>query len=236
MSTELALLSVTAATLGVVHTLLGPDHYIPFVAMAKAGRWSWRKTALVTSLCGLGHVGSSVLLGWAAILGWSAVSNLEWFESFRGDLAGWLLVAFGAAYTLWGLRRAWRTRPHTHAHVHADGTMHDHRHAHDTEHGHPHTQQGKVVTPWLLFLIFVLGPCEPLIPLLMYPAAAGGAGDVAVVTVVFALATIGTMLAVVGAGIAGLSFLPSKGLERYTHALAGVAVLLCGVSVQFLGL
>ena len=38
----------TAAVIGLFHTLLGPDHYLPFIAMTKARRWSTARTALVT--------------------------------------------------------------------------------------------------------------------------------------------------------------------------------------------
>ena len=40
MSPETTVLALTAAAIAFVHTLLGPDHYLPFVAMAKARGWS----------------------------------------------------------------------------------------------------------------------------------------------------------------------------------------------------
>ena len=92
------------------------------------------------------------------------------------------------------------------------------------------------MTPWVLFTIFVFGPCEPLIPILMYPAAQSHIGDVVIVSLAFALATIGTMIAIVLGSLAGLRFLPTEGLERFAHALAGVSILCCGIAVQFLGL
>lgn len=63
MSNSLAILLVSAASIGFLHTLLGPDHYLPFVVMSRANNWSIKKTALITVLCGLGHVGSSIILG-----------------------------------------------------------------------------------------------------------------------------------------------------------------------------
>ncbi len=52
--------------------------------------------------------------------------------------------------------------------------MHAHEHTHDGEHAHVHESESSSITPWVLFVIFVLGPCEPLIPLLMFPAASRG--------------------------------------------------------------
>ena len=92
------------------------------------------------------------------------------------------------------------------------------------------------MTPWVLFVIFVLGPCEALIPLLMFPAALESWGSLLLVTGTFGIMTVATMLGMVFAGTAGLSRISFRGAERYTHALAGGTILLCGVAIQFLGL
>ena len=100
------------------------------------------------------------------------LASLEWLEGIRGSLAAWMLIGFGVAYMAWGLRQALRNRPHTHWHSHGDVT-HDHLHSHHEDHAHLHEDRpaARSLTPWVIFVIFVLGPCEPLIPLLMYPAA-----------------------------------------------------------------
>ena len=56
-----------------------------------------------------------------------------------------------------------------------DGTVHDHTHDHHESHAHMHeAPAGRTnLTPWALFIIFVLGPCEPLIPLFVLPASRG---------------------------------------------------------------
>jgi ABC-type nickel/cobalt efflux system permease component RcnA len=234
MTNETLALAGTAATIGFVHTLLGPDHYIPFIAMSKARGWNAAKTGLITFLCGIGHVLSSVVLGFIGLVLGTAVLKLEGIESVRGDLAGWLLLGFGIAYTAWGIRRAILNRPHEHAHVHAadEGESHSHEHTHADDHAHPHAKPGsRNTTPWVLFTIFVFGPCEPLIPLLIYPAAKIGIASAAVVAAVFAVVTIGTMLACVMLAHRGLSFLRFSRIERYSHALAGATVVLCGGAI-----
>jgi nickel/cobalt transporter (NicO) family protein len=121
MAVETNALNITAATLGFFHTLLGPDHYLPFVMIAWARKWSGLKTMTVTFLCGIGHVGSSVVLGLAGVTIGIAVNKLQWFESVRGNLAAWLMIGFGVAYLVWGLRSAYRNRPHKHIHFHIPG-------------------------------------------------------------------------------------------------------------------
>ena len=236
MTNELILLAGTAATLGFIHTVIGPDHYLPFIVLSKAGKWSTFKTVLITFLCGVGHILSSVFLGFVGIVIGAAVFRLEAIEAYRGDIAAWLLLIFGFTYFVWGLHRAYRNKPHEHPHEHEEGA-HAHKHSHLGEHTHPHVSEAKSMTPWVLFIIFVFGPCEPLIPLIMYPAATnGGMFSVAVVAGVFGLATVGTMITIVLAAVFGLSKLPVQKLERYSHALAGLAILLCGGAIKFLGL
>lgn len=237
MSQELMILFGTAAFIGFFHTLLGPDHYLPFIAMGKAKQWPMIKTLWITLLCGVGHVGSSVLLGLIGIGLGMAVTKLVLVESFRGNLAAWALIAFGLVYFVWGMRRALKKKPHEHSHFHADGDTHMHEHIHTEEHVHVHERENEGnITPWVLFTIFVLGPCEPLIPLLMYPAAKENFRGLLLVTAVFAAITIMTMLGIVAVSTWGINRLPVKSLERYSHALAGGSICLCGLAIQFLGL
>ena len=237
MSHELSLLLIAAFSIGFFHTLLGPDHYLPFIAMSKSGDWSLRKTTLITFLCGIGHVLSSVLFGIIGVAFGIAVTKLEVLESFRGNLAAWALIAFGLVYLVWGIRQALRNKPHQHFHSHKDGIDHEHNHSHNNEHIHAHVEKtNKNITPWVLFTIFVFGPCEPLIPILMYPAARGSFWNLIFVTVTFAAVTITTMLSIVLISSFGISFIPFSKLERYTHAFAGATIFLCGISIQFLGL
>jgi nickel/cobalt exporter len=243
VSHELLLITVTAASVGLVHTILGPDHFVPFVVLSRARRWSLAKTVSVTAACGVAHVLSSVVLGALGIALGIAVAHLELVEAWRGDLAAWLLIAFGAGYLAWGV---WHGIRHAtgHHHRHLFGGHHHHHHEH---HGHDQrtpgpgdraleSGQAAPVTPWVLFIVFVLGPCEPLIPILMYPAATTGPWSVALVAGVFGAVTVLTMLTIVVLATRGLARLEVQRVERWTHALAGAAILACGLGIRFLGL
>ncbi len=242
MDPQIIVLCITAASIGFMHTLLGPDHYLPFVVLAKARKWSSLKTAWITILCGIGHVGSSVVIGFIGIAAGVALSKLTYFESVRGNIAGWLFIGFGLAYALWGLRRAFKNKPHTHSHFHLNGKKHVHEHTHFVEHAHIHSEEiaertdYKSLTPWILFVIFVFGPCEPLIPLVMFPALRHSTAGVIGVSTVFALITISTMLSIVLLMTSGLRLVKLERIEKYTHALAGAAIFFSGVAIQFLGL
>ena len=228
MNPEISVLILTAASIGLFHTLFGPDHYLPFIVMSKARNWSMWKTTWVTTLCGLGHVAGSIALGAIGIAFGIGLGKLTFFESVRGDMAAWAFIAFGLLYMVWGIYKARRKHGHTHLFSNV------HSHADNEE------EKGKVdrknLTPWVLFVIFVLGPCEPLIPVLMYPAMESSYSGVWLVSLVFGVVTIATMLSVVLISTFGLKAMPFGRMERYTHAIAGGTILLSGCAIVFLGL
>ena len=126
---EAQILLVTAASVAFLHTLLGPDHYVVFSVMGKARRWTLAKTLRVTMICGAGHVLSSVLLGAVGLLLGARLASMIALDGVRGNVAGWMLLAFGLMYFAWGLRQAGRNKRHSHVHAH-NGVVHDHEHDH----------------------------------------------------------------------------------------------------------
>ncbi len=241
MQGDINILLVTAASIGFLHTLTGPDHYLPFIVMSKARQWTNIKTLWITFLCGIGHVGSSIAIGSIGIALGVGVNRLVKVEAYRGNVAAWAFILFGFGYFVWGIWKALRKKPHTHFHMHMDvmpqAHSHEHRHSVLETHTHSHDSVKPVnLTPWILFTVFVLGPCEPLIPLLMYPAAKMHIGAAVVVSAVFAVITISTMMIIVLLTLKGISFLPMKVFEKYMHAIAGATIFLSGCAIAFLGL
>ena len=236
MDNSIILLSVTAISIGFIHTILGPDHYLPFIVLSQAKKWSLKKTMIITFLCGVGHVLSSVILGLVGIAVGISVSRLVSVESFRGNIAAWLFIAFGLVYMIISIRNLVKKRKHSHPHFHIDGEKHIHVHDHHNEHTHIHHEEIVKTTPWILFLIFVFGPCEPLIPLLMYPAAENNIAGAVIVSLLFSVVTIGTMMSVVVAFKLGLNKINLKPVEKYSHIIAGAMIFFSGLAIQFLGL
>ncbi|MCB9891996.1 MAG: hypothetical protein H6833_10140 [Planctomycetes bacterium] len=211
-------LGATAASVACLHTLAGPDHYVPFLAMARARRWSLRRTLTVTALCGLAHVASAILIVFLAVLLGREVLSIERMDTGRGDLAAWLLLGFGTAYLLWGIRHAFRAPAH--------GT-------------HLEERPARTLTGWALFVFFLLGPCEFFIPLLTSTAVWGQFGLMAFLVLVFSVFTIGTMLVCVAVGYSSLEVVTRRWPERfawahrYAHPITGMALVLCALSIQF---
>ena len=236
MDSSIALLSVTAVTIAFFHTLLGPDHYLPFIVLSQAKKWSLRKTMIITFFCGIGHVLSSVIIGLIGIAVGISVGKLVSVESFRGNIAAWLFIAFGLVYMIISIRNLVRKRKHSHPHFHFGGQKHEHEHNHNDEHVHIHEDEAFNTTPWILFLIFVFGPCEPLIPIVMYPASKNNISGVIIVSILFSIVTITTMMTIVLAFRFGLNKMKLKPLEKYNNLLAGTMIFITGLAIQFLGL
>lgn len=210
---SLSALIITAISIGVLHTIAGPDHYLPFIAISKARNWSFAKTINVVILCGIGHVLGSVAIGFFGIGAGVLINRIEVFEGFRGNLAAWLLFSFGVAYTTWAIIQLIKKKTHHHHHV----------------------SEKKKLTFWILFAIFVFGPCEPLIPVLMYPAFENNLMAVGIISMAFLLATVLTMVVMVTVIYKGISLVKMHQLEKYQHLLAGAVLTFSGAGILFLG-
>jgi hypothetical protein len=212
-----------AVGVGVMHTS-APDHWVPFAALARAERWSARRTAAITALCGLGHVSVSAALGLLAL-----VFGRELFQAFGERLesvSGLLLLGFGVAYGLWGLRNAMaaRIRERAPGFAHAHG----HRHAH-------HDADPRALTPLTLFLLFSADPCVAVVPLVFASAPLGWLGTLAVV-LAYEIATIGTMVLFVLPARAVAGAVRGAWTDRYGEAFAGGVVAAVGLLVVSFGL
>jgi len=173
----------------------------------------------------MGHILSGLILGIAAVSVGSVLTQLEFIETVRGEIAAWSLTAFGFIYCIWGIRKAVSNRTHSHSGLHS--------------HNHDHSQKGsrKETTPWILFLIFIFGPCEPLIPLIIYPAVNDTVFHTVLVVLVFGLSTLLVMLTVVISSSYGLKkLIRFPFFERYGNAMAGGIIGSCGLAMSFLGL
>jgi hypothetical protein len=232
MHHEMILLMLTAITVACLHTFSGPDHYVPFIALSKSRGWPFTKTIFWTIVCGCGHVWSSVLLALGgAGIGWS-LSKVSWLEGVRGGIAGWTMMLFGVVYFLWGLYRVGRNKTHKHFDMVEDGTLYVYEHQHGQAVA---SSERHKVTPWVMFIVFLLGPCEPMIPLLYFPAAQNSWLGMFLLIAVYTICTLLTMVFMVVLGYYGFSFIKTDKLEKYMHPIGGLTVLICGVGMVFMG-
>ena len=190
-----------------------PDHWMPFAVIAKAKKWPKAKLLWIIFVSGIGHVVSSVILGVMGILLGFSLSKLKGIEGHRGEIGLWLLIGFGIAYMLWGIKKA---RGHEHKEIEEEKL------------------KRKTVAMWTLFAVVILGPCEPLIPLIFLGYNYGWAG-VVLVAAVFSIVTIVMMLLQGFLSFMGVQLIKNEIAGRYSHAFAGLVIALTGVFIMLVG-
>ncbi len=205
----LSALVAQAALVGSLHTLAGPDHYVPFVAMAKAGKFSLRRLSALVLVCGLGHCLSSLALALAAVWLGREATAMDGVQEWRKDLAAWILIGFGG----WLIARGIRRRNHAHPALETTGAP----------------SRPKLF--WGLFIVFVLGPCEWLIPNCVLAAATHGERAIWPITFVFTAATMATMLVATLVLAMGISRARAHWMERNAMWVAGASCALSGFAV-----
>lgn len=217
-------LMITAAAVGALHSL-GPDHWLPFAALARAKRWTPLRTARLAVVCGAGHVTISALLGILAVL--IGRETVEAVGTSLHDSAPLLLIAFGLAYMTLALWRISRRKILHHV-EHLEGVPHDHGQGH-------HHQHERGLTEWGLFVLFCCDPCIALIPMIV-AASTGGWGAIGAVVIVYEIATIAAIVVLVQLAHAGARKVRFPWLDRYGDAVAGALILLLGAVVTVLGI
>ena len=232
MDHSFSLLLTSAIGISMIHTLTGPDHYLPFIALSKSGKWSLKKTIFWTLMCGFAHVLSSILIGLIGIgIGYTLI-QFDLIESTRGNWAAWLLLLFGIGYTLWGLYSLKRNNLHKHFEVNDDADILIYEHKDDGNAVLP--DEKFKVTPWVMLFIFALGPSEPLIPLLFYPTAEQSFHQVSILIIVYLAVTLLSMLFMVLLGYFSIQRFQFGWLEKYMGLLSGLIILTCGIGMVFL--
>ena len=153
------LLVVAVAAVGVLHTIV-PDHWVPITLIARQRGWSRGETTRAAFQAGLGHVGTTLVLGLVVWLAGVVVAAR--FGHIVDTTASLALIAFGG----WIAIAALREMHAGHRHSHGEGHTHRHgfsflgsRHAHDSSdpiHG-PEQQQFETGHGTLLISIFEEG-------------------------------------------------------------------------------
>ncbi len=223
---SMAMLLIGAAAIGLIHTAASPGHYLPFVAIGKSRGWSLPKTLAAVFACGGAHMLSSLILGLAGVLIGLGAGAVEHFQNSSGGVAKLLFLIFATAYFICGLRKASAGKcARSWTKTIGGSDISDKK------------SQSILREPtfWALFAVFILGPCEMLAPLLIYPSSHMDWFCAAAITVVFSGVTIATMLALVCLLWIGADFISLKKLNisAWSDAMTGAILWLCSLFMLF---
>ncbi len=221
MTSTAFLLFLSSCSTAVIHALI-PDHWLPFVLMARAQSWSERRAATLTGLAGILHVLVTIVAGGLTIIaGSSSVHSLaEQTGHSLSFVVGLLLAVFGASYGIFRHLREARVHAVAGPEQVAPGESggHVHVHGHLLErwfHG--------ALTAGALVLVIGISPCALLVPIL-FAASAAGSGAVLAAALGFALCTVATMVGVTIVAMRGMRRIELPFFTRYGDLISGAIV------------
>lgn len=232
--TALATIALTGFAVAFLHAAI-PTHWLPFVLVGKARRWSHAKTLAMVGAAGLGHVALTSLLGLA--IAWFGFQLDETLGHAFPLVTGGLLFAIGAYYG-W---RQWTGRGV--CHHHPPGSTHapseacsDHEHDHEHTHWDEELKDTPLVKPdrgdWAavsgLFVMLTLSPCEGFLPIYLSGVQFGWTGFV-VLSVILAFGAVGGMTLLTWLTLIGSARLRVERFERYEAGLLAVLFAVLGV-------
>jgi hypothetical protein len=230
------LLVSAAVAVGVFHTMV-PDHWAPLALIARQRGWSLARTARAAAVAGVGHTVSTLAI--ALVVWFAGVAAAARLGNLVELLVSAALITFGTWTAIAALRELRTQSGHAHLHRHADGPEHVHWHDHDVADMHDfaqvdtsdpplHSHEHPTSSRTALVLILGSSPMVEGIPA-FFAAAKYGAPLLAIMSVAFALATIGTYVALTVATVSSLKSVSYGPLERYGEVLSGVVIAVLGV-------
>ena len=187
-----------------------PTHWLPFVLVGRAQRWSLMRVMTVAVTAGLGHIASTALVGSLIVAAGLALN--AWIGGLLPHLSAALLFIFGAFY----LARASLQKPIT---------------ATGPEAETPEPAVSDRAAFWGLVLMMAVTPGEVLLPIYLSSATEGVAA-LALLTFSFAAGTVLGMTLLAALASAGYSILRLERWARYEGAILGVALILIGFLVM----
>lgn len=186
-----------------------PTHWLPFVLVGRAQRWSLVRVLGAVAAAGLAHIFTTAVVGGLIVIAGLALD--QWVGGLLPHLSAALLFLFGAFY----LARASLKRPQL-----AGGPQID----------MPEPAVSHAAAFWGLVAMMAVSPGEVLLPVYLSQATEGPL-VLAALTVAFAIGTVAGMAVFTLLARAGYSVLRMERWARYEGAILGLALIAIGLLV-----
>jgi sulfite exporter TauE/SafE len=196
--------------LSIVHASI-PNHWIPLVAIGKAGNWSRSETLWVTAITGCAHVMSTILVG--IIVGFIGYKFSTAYEFVPKVVAPLILIIMGLTSITIDLIK--------------------HHHHHEFLNTNSIYNKSKLVIITSLGIAMFFSPC---IEIEAYYFTAGTYGwlGIAIVSIVYFIVTVSGMLLLVNLGRKGVEKIKWHFLEHHDKKIIGVVLIILGIFSYFI--
>lgn len=197
-------LIVGALTISIFHAVL-PSHWLTFVLVGSAQRWSKRKIMRLMFLAGSGHVLMTTILGLvAASIAKGILPYIEYFDTF---VTSGILIGLGLVYIFLGIKNKTNNHDLTH-------------------------ESSNKATGTSLFLMLTLSPCVSMIPV-FFVAGTMTWSTLLMLPLVMTLSTIGIMLSLTFLALTGYKRIHFPWLERNEKTVVGTILFALGIFALF---
>lgn len=203
-------LIIGSFVLSIIHAAI-PNHWIPIVAMGKAGKWSRSETLWITAVTGCAHVLSTILVG--IIIGFFGYKFSAAYELVPKLVAPLILVIMGVISIIIDLKK-----------------NHHHKDLLKTDAKHKKTKLA-IITSLSIAMFF-----SPCIEIEAYYFTAGIIGwtGITVVSIIYFFVTVGGMLLLVDLGRKGVEKIKWRFLEHHEKKIIGVTLVILGIFSYFI--
>lgn len=206
---------VGSILLSLIHASI-PNHWMPLIAIAKTEKWNVRDTLSVTTITGIAHTLSTIMIGIiVGILGYKLSSTYQFITKIAAPL---ILITLGLIYIILDRKQ---NQHHHHHHINTDGLIHK-------------KTKGKAAIITTLAIGMFFSPCIEIEAYYFTASSIGWLGIITVSVIYFFITIIG-MLLLVFLGTKGLEKLNFHFMEHHEKFVSGVTLVILGFIAFFIG-
>ncbi|HLF62211.1 MAG TPA: hypothetical protein VI603_00555 [Saprospiraceae bacterium] len=203
MSADILQLMISSALLSILHAVL-PNHWLPVIAIAQREKWTMRETLQTTFLASLAHAGSTILIG--VIIAAFAFQLDKHVAVFTSVITPAILISMGLLFI-------WQHYHHKHFHIKSASAK--------------GTSKAALII-WFVIAMFF----SPCLEIEAFYLAAGVIGwqVVLLISIIYLVISVAGMVFWVSWAYHGLTKLNWHALEHSAGIIAGIILILTGLS------
>jgi len=196
--------------LSIIHASI-PNHWVPLVAISKAQNWSRNETLWITTITGIAHSISTILVG--VIVGLVGYRLSSTYEFITRVVAPLILVILGFIYLIIGLKNS-----HYYQYPIKINLI---------------SQRSKLFIIVFLSISMFFSPC---IEIEVYYFIAGTVGwfGIFVVSIVYLIITVFSMIFIVDLGRKGIEKVRCSFLGDHEKTVTGLVLIILGVAAYLI--
>ena len=206
---------IGSLVLSIIHALI-PNHWLPLIALGKTERWTQKQTLWATTITGLAHTSSTIIIG--IIVGLIGYKLSAGYSAISETIAPAILIGLGMVYVFLNFR------------------SHHHHHKMNPMVNEPVKNKSRwIAILTSLSIAMFLTPCVEIEAYYFQAGTIGWIGII-IVSAVYLMTTLEVMLFLVYWGIKGAGTFKFSFLEHQEKGITGIVLIALGILALFVKL